>query len=119
VRSPAVEIAGSCNAVRRDADGRLAGDLFDGEGFVRGLRRKGCTIDGASALVVGAGGVGSAIAASIAAAGAATIAVFDTARRGGRRARRPAALAPSGARGADRVGDPAASTSSSTRRRSA
>ena len=40
VRSPAVEIAGACNAVRRDADGRLVGDLFDGEGFVRGLRRK-------------------------------------------------------------------------------
>jgi len=77
VRSPAVEIAGACNAVRRDGDGRLVGDLFDGEGFVRGLRRKGCVVDGARALVVGAGGVGSAIAASLAAAGAASIALFD------------------------------------------
>ena len=77
VRSPAVEIAGACNAVRRDEDGRLVGDLFDGEGFVRGLRRKGCVVDGARALVVGAGGVGSAIAASLAQAGAATIGVFD------------------------------------------
>ncbi len=77
VRSPAVEIAGSCNAVRRQADGRLIGDLFDGEGFVRALRRNGCVVDGASAFVVGAGGVGSAIAASLAAAGAAAIAVFD------------------------------------------
>ena len=76
VRSPAVQIAGACNAVRRDAEGRLVGDLFDGEGFVRGLRRKGCAVAGARALVVGAGGVGSAIAASLA-AGAASIAVFD------------------------------------------
>ena len=77
VRSPAVQIAGSCNAVRRDADGQLVGDLFDGEGFVRGLHRKGCAVAGASALVVGAGGVGSAIAASLASNGAETLAVFD------------------------------------------
>ena len=77
VRSPAVQIAGACNAVRRDGDGRLVGDLFDGEGFVRGLRRKGCAVDGARALVVGAGGVGSAIAASLAGAGAASIGLFD------------------------------------------
>jgi shikimate dehydrogenase len=75
--SPAVRIAGACNAVRRLADGRLAGDLFDGEGFVRGLRRKGCAVDGASALVVGTGGVGSAIAASLAGAGVASLGVFD------------------------------------------
>lgn len=78
--SPAVEIAGSCNAVRRTADGRLQGDLFDGEGFVRALRRKGCDLAGARAFVSGAGGVGSAIAASLAAAGVRSLAVWDTAR---------------------------------------
>ena len=75
--SPAVRIAGSCNAVRRGADGRLIGDMFDGEGFVRGMLRKGCKLDGARLLVVGAGGVGSAIAASLAAAGSAEIRLFD------------------------------------------
>lgn len=75
--SPAVRIAGACNAVRRAADGRLQGDLFDGEGFVRGLRRKGCRVEGARALVVGSGGVGSAIAASLAAAGVAAISLSD------------------------------------------
>jgi shikimate dehydrogenase len=75
--SPTVEIAGSCNAVRRAEDGRLVGDMFDGEGFVRGLRRKGCQLEGARVLVVGAGGVGSAIAASLAAAGIGSIGVFD------------------------------------------
>ena len=76
--SPAVRIAGSCNAVRRMADGRLLGDLFDGEGFVHALSRKGCRLAGASALVIGAGGVGSAIAASLAAAGTHAIALFDS-----------------------------------------
>jgi shikimate dehydrogenase len=75
--TPTVKIAGSCNAVRRSVDGRLVGDMFDGEGFVRGLRRKGCRLDGASVLVVGCGGVGSAIAASLAAAGIGAIGLFD------------------------------------------
>jgi len=75
--SPTVQIAGACNAVRRGADGRLQGDMFDGEGFVRGLRRKGCALAGARALVVGCGGVGSAIAASLAAAGVAALGLFD------------------------------------------
>jgi shikimate dehydrogenase len=75
--TPTVKIAGACNAVRRSADGRLQGDMFDGEGFVRGLRRKGCRMEGARALVVGCGGVGSAIAASLAAAGVAGMGLFD------------------------------------------
>ncbi|SPB14135.1 shikimate 5-dehydrogenase [Caballeronia novacaledonica] len=75
--SPTVKIAGSCNAVRRADDGRLIGDMFDGEGFVRGVRRKGCKLEGARVLVVGCGGVGSAIAASLAAAGVAWLSLFD------------------------------------------
>ena len=75
--SPAVRLAGSCNAVRRTRDGRLEGDLFDGEGFVRALRGKGCGLEGARAFVAGAGGVGSAIAASLAAAGVAGLGLFD------------------------------------------
>jgi shikimate dehydrogenase len=75
--SPTVKVAGACNAVRLSADGRLQGDMFDGEGFVRGIRRKGCALEGARVLVVGAGGVGSAIAASLAAAGIGAITLFD------------------------------------------
>lgn len=75
--TPTVRVAGSCNAVKRDAQGHLVGDMFDGEGFVRGLQRKGLQVRGASALVVGAGGVGSAIAASLAAAGIAALALYD------------------------------------------
>lgn len=76
--SPTAQIAGACNAVIKRADGSLYGDMFDGEGFVRGMQRKGFAAAGASVLVVGSGGVGSAIAASLAAAGVARMALFDT-----------------------------------------
>ena len=70
-------IAGACNAVLKRPDGTLLGDMFDGAGFVRGVQRKGRSFAGARVLVSGSGGVGSAIAASIAAAGAAELALFD------------------------------------------
>ena len=76
--STTVKIAGSCNAILRRPDGTLLGDMFDGAGFIRGLKRKGFDFVGAACLVVGAGGVGSAIAASIAAEGPGSIALFDT-----------------------------------------
>jgi shikimate dehydrogenase len=44
---------------------------------VRGVERKGREVAGASAFVAGAGGVGSAIAASLAAAGAAKLGLYD------------------------------------------
>ena len=79
--SVAVEIAGSCNAIRRRADGLLYGEMFDGTGFTRAARRHGFDFAGANCLVVGAGGVGSAIAAAIAAEGAGSgpgsIALYD------------------------------------------
>jgi len=75
--STTARIAGACNAILLRPDGSLAGDMFDGEGFVRGVARKGQRIAGASALVVGSGGVGSAIAASLAAAGVARMGLYD------------------------------------------
>jgi shikimate dehydrogenase len=74
---PTAAIAGSCNAVRRGPDGRLQADMFDGEGFVRGIKRKGFDPRGRRALIVGAGGVGCAIAASLAAAGVLEMDLFD------------------------------------------
>jgi shikimate 5-dehydrogenase len=76
--SVAVEVAGSCNAILRRPDGSLYGDMFDGVGFTRAARGKGFDFAGADCLVVGAGGVGSAIAASIAAEGPGSIALYDT-----------------------------------------
>ena len=76
--SVAVKIAGACNAIKRDASGRLIGDLFVGEGFVRALRTKGFDLGAAACLVVGSGGVGSAIAAALAAAGVKRLVLTDT-----------------------------------------
>ena len=78
--TPTARIAGACNAILLRADGSLLGDMFDGAGFVRGVQRKGLELTGARALVVGCGGVGCAIAASLAAAGLAGIGLFDAAR---------------------------------------
>ena len=75
--SATVKVAGACNAIRLDPEGKLVGDMFDGEGFVRGILRKGRTLKGARVLVVGSGGVGSAIVASMAKAGVAELALFD------------------------------------------
>lgn len=76
--SPTAQIAGACNAIRLEPDGHLRGDMFDGDGFVRGMLRKGIQAQGARALVVGSGGVGSAIAASLAAAGVESLALYDS-----------------------------------------
>jgi shikimate dehydrogenase len=51
------QVAGACNAVRIGLDGRLIGDMFDGEGFVRGVLRKGRQISGMRAIMAGTGGV--------------------------------------------------------------
>ena len=75
--SVSVKVAGACNAVRVDPGGKLVGDMFDGEGFVRGVLRKGRKLASARVLVSGNGGVGSAIAASFAKAGVAELALFD------------------------------------------
>ena len=75
--SVTAKIAGAANAVLKRPDGSLIADMFDGSGFVRGVVRKGRRVEGASALVVGSGGVGCAIAASLAAAGVATLGLYD------------------------------------------
>ena len=72
-----VKVAGSCNAILKRPDGTLLGDMFDGTGFTRGLKHKGFVCEGARCLVVGAGGVGSAIAASLAAERMGSIALYD------------------------------------------
>jgi len=75
--STTAQIAGAANAVLLRKDGTLLGDMFDGEGFVRGVAHKGFKFSGAKCLVVGSGRVGSAIAASMAAAGVALLSLYD------------------------------------------
>lgn len=70
-------LAQAVNAVRRNADGSLEGALFDGIGFVKGLDHLGIRQRGSNVLLIGAGGSGVAIAASLAERGVARLALYD------------------------------------------
>lgn len=65
------------NTLRRNPDGSWHGDMFDGMGYVQALQSKGCDPQGQRALLVGAGGAGSAIAYSLMTAGVKELAVHD------------------------------------------
>ena len=74
---PRARRAGAVNALRREADGQWFGDMFDGEGFVRGLAARGHEVQGKSALLLGCGGAGSAIAGALVDAGVKELTVTD------------------------------------------
>ncbi|MFC5497677.1 shikimate dehydrogenase family protein [Caenimonas terrae] len=69
--------AGAVNAARRNPDGSLEGALFDGIGFVKALDHFGIPCAGRDALVVGVGGGGVAIAASLCERGVRRLALYD------------------------------------------
>jgi shikimate dehydrogenase len=69
---------GAVNIARRSADGGWFGDMCDGSAYVAGLAKLGFEPRGKRALLVGAGGAGSAIAHSLVDAGVAMLAVHDT-----------------------------------------
>jgi shikimate dehydrogenase len=75
--TPAARTVGAVNIVRREADGRLFGDILDGSGFVAGLRLHGIEPRAQKILLVGAGGAANAIAFALAEAGAAQLAVYN------------------------------------------
>ncbi|SDE99917.1 shikimate dehydrogenase family protein [Limimaricola pyoseonensis] len=75
--SERARLAGAVNVVRREADGRLFGDLLDGAGFVAGLSAAEVELEGRSVFLAGAGGAASAIAFALAEAGAARLTVAN------------------------------------------
>ena len=74
--SERARVLGAVNAMRREADGRWTGDMTDGVALLAALRAGGCEPKRLRALVVGAGGAGSAVALALAEAGA-HVAVHD------------------------------------------
>ena len=68
---------GAVNVVHRRPDGRLHGAMLDGIGFVDGLRSAGIDPAGRSVYLAGAGGAASAIAFSLAQAGADRVTVAN------------------------------------------
>lgn len=72
---------GAVNAVRFE-DGPngercLVGDMFDGRGYVAGMRAGGFDFDGKRVLQIGAGGAGMAIAFAVAEAGATALTIAN------------------------------------------
>jgi shikimate dehydrogenase len=70
-------LVGAINAARREPSGRWRGDMFDGAGFVGGIRRSGHDPRGRSAALIGAGSAGRAIAFALVAGGVAALSVHD------------------------------------------
>jgi len=66
----AARAIGAVNTIVRDADGRLRGTNTDAGGLVSALREAGARLDGANALVLGAGGAARAAVYGLAQAGA-------------------------------------------------
>lgn len=75
--SERARFAGSANVLRRREDGTWIGDNTDGQGHLDGIAARGFDVAGKTALLVGAGGAGSAIAYEILARGAAHLRVHD------------------------------------------
>ncbi len=77
---PRAARVGAVNVVRRERDGRWIGDMSDGLGLVGAVRQTGFDPKGKRAMVLGAGGAGSAIADALAEAGASRVTIFDVDR---------------------------------------
>jgi shikimate dehydrogenase len=75
--APEARDVGACNVVRRDAGGRLAGTMLDGEGFVAGLRRAGLDVAGKRVFLAGAGGAAAGIAFALAKHGAGSLSIHN------------------------------------------
>ncbi|HVR54752.1 MAG TPA: shikimate dehydrogenase [Pseudorhodoferax sp.] len=71
------QIVGAVNTARRGPDGRWVGDMFDGAGFVDGLRSEGHAPQGWHVCLWGVGGAGTAIAVALAQAGVASLSLRD------------------------------------------
>ena len=75
--SPRAQFLGAVNTIRRNADGSWHGDMFDGLGYVTAMQKQGFDLTDKRALLVGAGGAGSAIAHSLVLAGVRELAIHD------------------------------------------
>jgi len=71
------KLAGAVNIVRRDADGKLTGDMVDGQAMIAALAANGVSVAGRTVLVVGAGGAGSAIIYALAEASVGALVVIE------------------------------------------
>ena len=70
-------LLGAVSVIRRNTNGTWHGDMLDGVAFVKAQQDHGARIDGARALLAGAGGAGSAIAIALLEAGVGELVIYD------------------------------------------
>jgi shikimate dehydrogenase len=75
--TPRAHALGAVNIMRRNPDGGWHGEMLDGLGFVAAVRAGGGEPEGKRALLVGAGGAGSAMALALLEAGVARLDIHD------------------------------------------
>jgi shikimate dehydrogenase len=75
--SERARMLGVVSVFRRNPDGTWHGDMLDGLAFVKAQTDHGAHVEGARALLVGAGGAGSAIALALVEAGARELVIHD------------------------------------------
>ena len=75
--TPTARKIGAVNTIVRQPDGTLLGENTDGKGFIRSLEEASVPVQGARAVVLGAGGAARAICVELANAGAAGITLVN------------------------------------------
>ena len=73
----AAQFVGVVNTIRIEADGRMVGESFDGQGFLSVARAEGVFDADRRCVVIGAGGAGRAICHALADAGARRIGILN------------------------------------------
>ena len=78
--TPEARQVGACNTIRVDPSGRLIGAMFDGEGFVAGLKLAGHEVRGKRVLLLGAGGAAAGIAFALGKYGVSSLTIHNRTR---------------------------------------
>jgi shikimate dehydrogenase len=76
--APRARVFGGVSVIRRNPDRSWHGDMLDGLAFVKAQTDHGARIEGARALLIGAGAAGSAIAHALLDAGVSELGIHDT-----------------------------------------
>ncbi|MFH8253062.1 shikimate dehydrogenase family protein [Microbacterium sp. B2969] len=75
--SERTRLLGAVSTIRRNPDGTWHGDTLDGLAFLKAQRDHGARIEGSKALLIGAGGAGSAIAIELVRGGVRELVIYD------------------------------------------
>jgi shikimate dehydrogenase len=74
---PIAQKVGAINCMRRAESDEWVGEMYDGEGYTRGLRKEGHEPRGMAVFQAGAGGAGKALAHALASAGVKSLQLID------------------------------------------